>query len=139
MNKKLVNSDDSDSEDDDCSNKEKKEHHRHNKKVIRDQGRELVSRVHNYFLLEKANRRPLISVQKAVKRTADALGIGVSTVTRILKEEKKSIEAYGKPIFKTPGSTRTSPSSSLRRTIRRSCASIISVGRKCRIAFAIAA
>lgn len=60
------------------------------KTVLNSETREFVIRLRDYFERESQNGGPLLPLSQVRQRVADALGIGLATVTRI------STEKYGK-------------------------------------------
>ena len=74
---------------------------------MKGQSREIVCKVREYFDREKANKGPLIPVNNAIQRTADALKIHKNTVLRVCKEkELKEIQDDSNSQLSTPGKQR---------------------------------
>ncbi|KAJ0180898.1 hypothetical protein K1T71_002983 [Dendrolimus kikuchii] len=71
--------------------------------VLVGQTREMVVRLVEYFRKERDNGSPLLPLACVVERVAEALQIGKSTVTRILREKRN---LSGSEQLKTPGLVR---------------------------------
>lgn len=78
--------------------------------VLHKQARELIYKVNAYFKKEASavedNGGPACSVVKCAKQTAEACGVGVRSVQRIVNEGKLSGNAAGNPVFSSPGKKR---------------------------------
>lgn len=78
--------------------------------VLHKQARELIYKVNAYFKKEASavedNGGPACSVVKCAKQTAEACGVGVRSVQRIVNEGKLSGNAAGIPVFSSPGKKR---------------------------------
>lgn len=76
-------------------------------KSYRGQTREVISHVRDYFDREKANKGPLISVNKVIERTSAATKVSKNTVLSVCKE-KNIVLGHGEGSTKlsTPGKNR---------------------------------
>ncbi|XP_066965438.1 uncharacterized protein [Macrobrachium rosenbergii] len=61
--------------------------------------RERIYSVFKYFSAEKENGGPLVDVSKASIRTADATNVSISTVERVCREARDTMEVFRKPVF----------------------------------------
>lgn len=84
--------------------------------ALKGQTRELVCALREYFEKERVNGGPLISVEKVIERTAEALKLSKTTIVNISKEKYTQVEKQleieataGPTKLVTPGKKRSRP------------------------------
>lgn len=72
-------------------------------RVLPGQAREIIFRVYKFFKSEAEAGEPTTNVTKARERTANACGVGLRSIQRIICEAKKCVEnSSGSVQFKSP-------------------------------------
>ena len=73
------------------------------RQVLHRQAREMIYKVHCYFQREAEKHVDFPHVARVQERTAEACGVGIRTVQRIVNETKQSLDASGSVVLKSPG------------------------------------